>query len=187
MILHLPLIAIIILILLALPIIAIVFLILYVFMNITLVSINSLYFTWFGEKRDKRKVRKILKAHEDIGFPKIPINEQLYMIAYDNFDYIRNLTCYKRIPIEILDNYITISMNDLEEYIKENYEEVMNAFQIRQEGEIKLTCNNNYYIEFYDRGIRQRTKRFYKRKDFIKFISKLFISAVPKYEKYYPL
>jgi hypothetical protein len=57
----------------------------------------------------KRKLKKVKEAHAKIGYPSFSEEDQFKMVFNENFQPIIDLTKYKFVTGDILDNYIKIS------------------------------------------------------------------------------
>ncbi len=139
----------------------------------------------------KRKLRKAKEAHAKIGYPAFSKEEQFKMIFHEDFQPIIDLTKYKFVSGDILNNYINIDLKDFVEYIKNNKNILFQKYNINRSG-IKYgfwikKISNGYKVLHKERGEIVLGFDFNNEDELITFYAKLFLSGIQKYSHLNPV
>ena len=137
----------------------------------------------------KKKVKKTLRLHEELGFPAFSKEDQIQMLLSQNFQPINDLVKSKVLPNEVLYKYITI--NEMDFCSQVQIQNLIDVFdkknELRNNGISLLKSNDNYRVIWKDRGEVMNGWKFGNDHEVIDFFSKLLLSTVPKYQHLSPL
>ncbi len=136
----------------------------------------------------RRKSQRILRKHQQLGYPEFSKEDQLDMVINNDFSKIQALTGDKLLPLAVLDHYIHLTEQDVFDQIQidmllKNYELSNEA---RNQGIVITSNNSPYKVLWKDRGYVQQGWDLdeVSLKD---FFTKLLLSEVPKYAYLNPL
>jgi len=141
----------------------------------------------FAFRRQKRKAEKTrMDEYLTRGFPRFSDQEQFEMIYRSNFSLLHDRLQVSSLSTELLDQIITISKEDLKNYI-------LASKNIMTDKHVHLNQLDGFWVEkeadaflyhYRERGKIQSTKRFASKEELIEqFVNDAF-TIVPKFSKH---